>query len=312
MRFEDLVGQITQIGVDWHGKTILENTRANVSSIGKTIRSVKHDRRPCVVVSAGPSLYRQKILPRLKGFAGTIVATDGAYIQCLRHDILPDWVITIDPHPTRMVRWFGDPDFDKNMAGDDYFARQDLDVSFRENQKQTNLQNIDLVDENMTRLVISCTSPVNVVERTKSLDRYWFAPLVDDPESDGLTRQMIQMSGLPAMNTGGTVGTAAWVFASQVLQSEDIAVVGMDFGYYLDTPLEQTQSFHMLKGNPDMYPQRQGHWGEHYTDPTYAWYLQNFLDLLKSSGQSVTNCSEAGLLNGENVHCMGLGEWLAS
>lgn len=310
MKFEDLVGRITDIGVEWHRKTILVNTEANVPHIGKTIRSVKHDRRPCLVVSAGPSLYRQKILERLHGYAGNIVATDGAYIQCLRHGILPDWVITLDPHPTRMVRWFGDPDFDKNMAGDDYFSRQDLDVTFREDQQKKNAENIALVDENMTRLAISCTSPANLVARTQQFDRYWFAPLVDDPEQDGLTRAMADLTGLPAMNTGGTVGTAAWVFAHQVLQSQDIAVVGMDFGYYLDTPLQQTQSWHMLGGDPVMYPKRMGHWGEHYTDATYAWYLGNFLDLLKASGAQVTNCSEAGLLTGGGVNCKRLEDWL--
>lgn len=310
-KFDALVERIPGIGMEWHRERILENSRSNIQYIRQSIRDVIKAEFPCVVVSAGPSLYREGILPRLKGYANTIVATDGAYIQCLKAGILPDYVVTLDPHPTRMVRWFGDPDLEKNADGDDYFARQDLDVGFRADGIRENQKNIELVDENPTKLIICTTAPANVVARTSHFDRFWFAPLVDDPSKEGITKTICAETGVPALNTGGTVGTAAALFALMVLKSWNVAVVGMDFGYYLDTPLEKTQSFHMLKGDPEMYPRIKGFWGEHYTDPTYAWYLRNFLELLKVSGRKVTNCSEAGLLQGESVTCMGLDKWLA-
>lgn len=310
-RFDELVGDIPLIGMDWHRATILENSRANVQHIRQSIREVVKAPFPCLVISAGPSLYREKILSRIQGFRGTVVATDGAYIQCLKAGIVPDYVVTLDPHPTRMVRWFGDPDFERNMNGDDYFARQDLDVGFREDGARQNAKNIELVDENPAKLVICTTAPANVVARTYHHDRFWFAPLVDDPSQDGLTRTICAETGVPALTTGGTVGTAAWSFAHVVLGAGSVAVVGMDFGYYLDTPLEKTQSWHMLKGDPEMYPRLKGFWGEHYTDPTYYWYRQNFLDLLKAADAQVVNCSEAGLLIGDGVQCMGLDKWLA-
>ena len=113
-------------------------------------------------------------------------------------------MVTLDPHPTRMVRWFGDPDFEKNLEGDDYFARQDLDIDFRKNSIEENAKNIALVDANRTKLVICSTSPENVVARTSGFDRYWFAPLVDNPFEDGLTKAITTLTGLPALNTGGT------------------------------------------------------------------------------------------------------------
>ena len=89
----------------------------------------------------------------------------------------------------------------------------------------------------------------------------------------------------------------------------------MDFGYQIGTPLQATQEWNVLKDRPnviDYYPARVGHWGPCYTSPTYAWYMQNFLDLLDAAGARVTNCSEGGFLCGERVDCMRLDEWLES
>lgn len=312
-RFHELVGQISQIGLEYHKQTILENSSRNAAYIKKTIREVPQDLRRCLVVSAGPSLYRQRSLEKIAGFTGCIVATDGAYIRCLKSGIRPDYVITIDPHPTRIVRWFGDPDWEENSRHDDYFTRQDLDVSFRADAAAGNARNLELVEANKAPLIISLASPSNVVERTKTFERYWVAPLVDDPLHEGITKQVVELSGVPALNTGGTVGTAAWVFAKAVLKSEDIAVVGMDFGYPIERPLQETQEWNLLKDKPDVedfYPKMLGVWGECYTSPTYFWYRQNFLDLLEAADARITNCTEGGLLFGDRVDCKSLESWL--
>jgi len=312
-RFEELQTRIAELGLAYHGETILENSRRNARHIRRTLRDVAADPRPCLVVSAGPSLYRERILSRIQPFNGNIIAADGAYIQCLRAGIVPDWVVTIDPHPTRIVRWFGDPHFEENSKHDDYFARQDLDVDFRKNSVRQNEENIEEVDRHPCRLVIATSAPENVVARTAHFDRYWFTPLVDSPAEGSLTRQIAAATQAPALNTGGTVGTAAWCFARHILRSEDIALVGFDFGYYAGTKLEQTQEWNLLKGDPnalELYPERMGHWNAGFTSPTYAWYMQNFLDLL--DGERVTNCSGGGFLVGANVDCMEIEEWLAS
>src|SRR5215471_20797169 len=80
-----------------------------------------------IVVGAGPSLYRRHSLERLYAskFRGTIVATDGALGACLRAGVVPHVVVSVDPHPERIVRWFGDPTLSA-PRGDDYFRRQEL------------------------------------------------------------------------------------------------------------------------------------------------------------------------------------------
>jgi len=318
MKFYELVNEITKIGYQHHRETILENSKRNLPHIQQTVRDLKGmGLTRAIVVSAGPSLYRGKILQRIRdsGFVGDIIAIDGSYIQCLKAGVEPDYVLTLDPHPTRMVRWFGDPDFEANMNGDDYFARQDLDVDFRKNSFQENAKNIALVDEHKTKIVICSSSPQNVVQRTMAFEQFWFAPLVDNPQSDGITKGITESTGLPAFNTGGTVGTAAWVFAHSILGCKDIAIVGMDLGYSMDTPFHQTQSYNMLKQYEpihEFFPHFTSPYGECYTDPTYFWYRENFLELLKENNATVTNCSGAGMLFGDGVKNVELEEWLAS
>jgi len=236
VKFQELVNEITLRGLNWHRERLIENTRANARHIRRGIDAPEASAQPVLVVSAGPSLYRNEILKRLHGrFGGTIIATDGAYVQALRAGVIPDYVITLDPHPTRMVRWFGDPDLEKNQQGDDYFERQDLDPEFRKNSAQENQRNMALMNHysHQTKFIVATTSPLNVVARllNAGVEPYWFVPLVDSPKKDGMTREMAQIAKVSALNTGGTVGTAAWAFAHCILKSPNIAVCGMDFGY---------------------------------------------------------------------------------
>ena len=327
--FQKLSAAITEIGYDWHANTILENSKWNKQFINKTIRDIPlpsgKKGESAIVISAGPSLYKNDILPRIRatGYEGSIVAIDGSYVRCIKAGIEPDYVMTLDPHPTRLVRWFGDPDFQKNLEGDDYFSRQDLDIAFRTNSEIENLKNIDLVNQHGrgAKLLICSASPKNVLHRALDVgfDMYWWAPLVDDPSLAGsLTRKMVRETGLPAMNTGGTVGTAAWVFALTVLKAKQVAVVGMDLGYYKeDTPYTKTQTYYSLiekvgEENIDqyfpefIYPQT----GEcFYTDPTYDWYRNNMLDLIEASGSTVFNCTGGGTLTGPGVKCIEIEEF---
>lgn len=311
-RFDDLQSRIAQIGLEHHGKTILENARRNAPFITKTIREIGPDLRPALIISAGPSLYRQRILSRIRGFNGTIVASDGAYIQCLKAGIRPDWVVTIDPHPTRIVRWFGDPNYEEHH--DEYWETQDLDRAFRNNSTAENAENIKLVDRFPAKLVICTTAPETVVSRTAAMDRYFFTPIVDPPAVGSLTAQLVGITKTPALNTGGTVGTACVLFASTILGSQDVAIVGADLGYYADTPLQETQEWLLLKDEPnieELYPRVVGVGGvECYTSPTYFYYRQNLLDLLTANGDHLTNCSGHGILFGDSVTVKSIEEWM--
>lgn len=330
-RFKKLTDEVTSIGVDRHAAAIVENSKWNKQFISKSIKDVPIPRgekaASAIVISAGPSLYKNNILARIKasGFKGSIIAVDGSYVRCIKAGIEPDYVVTLDPHPTRMVRWFGDPDLEKNLEGDDYFSRQDLDIAFRNNSNEENRRNIALVDQHGKdkKLIICSAAPKNVVERIRAVgfDAYWWAPLVDNPEKqDSLTRAIVKETKLPAMNTGGTVGTAAWLFALTVLKIPRIAVVGMDLGYYkADTSYLQTQTYYCLKDQVgeenlhEYFPEFSYPGTEEifYTDPTYYWYRSNMLDLIAASGSTVFNCTGGGTLTGAGVECIEIEKFCA-
>ena len=328
--FNELVSSITDIGTNWHKSHIVQNNQNNIPYMQATINSLPiaegAKKESAIVVSAGPSLHYSdtlRILAR-SNYQGSIVAIDGSYVKCLRAGIVPDYMLTLDPHPTRLVRWFGDPEFEKNMEGDDYFSRQDLDIDFRDNSIRQNQENIKFVNEyaGRTKLIIASTAPANVVNRAREagFDMYWWLPLVDDPDQEGsLTREMYRASKLPAMNTGGNVGTAAWVFAQFWLQIARVAVIGMDLGYKDDLPYNMTQTYPELaamlgedKVTADLFPEFENPLtGERfYTDPTYYWYRQNILDLIKNSGATLYNCTQGGILFGDNIQCVRLSEFL--
>jgi len=328
--FYKLVESITDIGTDWHESDILKNNASNVDFMLKDIRSIRKLSKPksssAVVVSAGPSLHYSSTLETLakSDYKGTVIAIDGSYVKCLKAGIIPDYALTLDPHPTRMVRWFGDPDFEKNMQNDDYFSRQDLDIDFRDNSVKKNQENIDLVNKNAkkTKLIIASTSPSNMVRRSKEagFDMYWWLPLVDDPDQeDSLTKKMYQSSKLPAMNTGGNVGTAAWVFAQFWLNVEKVAVIGMDLGYKQDLPYRMTQTYYELlkivgeKGlSSDYFPEFKNPLTSEifYTDPTYFWYRKNIVDMINNTDSHLYNCTEGGILFGDNIECIRLSSFL--
>jgi hypothetical protein len=323
--FNNVVNDITDIGYKWHENMLLNNSKYNVSYIEKTVselpKSLNRKNNSAIVISAGPSLHNLDIINRIKraGYKGTLIAIDGSYVRLLRHELIPDFTLTLDPHPTRIVRWFGDPEFFINMKNDDYYERQDLDVNFRNNTIKVNDENINLVNRYSSgnKMIICCTAPNNVVQRCidAGFDNYWWAPLVDDPNQKiSLTREIHNITKLPCMNTGGTVGTAAWVFGKTILGIENIAVVGMDLGYYTSTPYSNTQTYYELqeyiKANKiqnieDMFPKFSYPLTntDYYTDPTYYWYRQNLLDLVNGSNSILYNCTGAGTLFGLGIEC---------
>jgi hypothetical protein len=316
-KFDELVSRITAIGLEHHAQTILENSRRNAPFIGRTIRDVERMDETVllsrqVLRCTGAKSYRRigNVLGRCVSAnrAVTVVSTDGAYIQCLKAGIKPDWVVTIDPHPTRIVRWFGDPDWERT-AGMMTISSDKTSQKISERTALSECSEYTLGGRSSGEARHMQRCPANVVARTAGFERYWFAPLVDDPDEAGITRTICAETGLPALNTGGTVGTAAWAFAHWVLKAREWSV-GWTYGYPADTPLKNTQEWNLTGGDPDLYPKvpERGY----YTSPTYFWYRSNFLDLLESADARVTNCSGAGLLYGDRVDEMSLEAWLKS
>lgn len=330
--FSALVDKITQIGIERHRETLLANARRNAPFAKMSVKQIpplsEAKRNSAIILSAGPSIRRTRTIERVRdsGYGGTIVAADGAYATCLRANLIPDFVVTLDPHNTRMVRWFGDPDYEAHIRDDDYFERQDLDVEARQNAIKRNQDDMALIDKHAsrTRAIVASSAPETVVNRLlhAGFETYWWNPLVDDPSHPGsLTRDIYRTLPLPCLTTGGTVGTAAWAFAVQILKPRLLAVAGMDLGYYPDTGMTMTQTYYELlemAGGDEERVKEFFTWMDFpltgvtfMTDPTYFWYRKNFLHLAKRSPLRTLNCTEGGTLFGDNIDCVDLDDFLS-
>lgn len=328
--FSDIALEIEAISYDLHKDALLRHAKENIPRITRTLRDVPppegEKAKSAVIISAGPSVHRQKSIPQIlaSGYKGTIIAVDGSLISCLKAGLFPDYVLTLDSHETRIVRWYGDPDFEQNSRNDDYFQRQDLDVDFRTNLIEQNIAHIALVNQHgsKSKAIVSSSAPQNVVRRIEEarFETYWWNPLVDNPrEPDSLTRRLYEINGLPCMNTGGNVGTAAWVFASTILKIPTIALFGMDFGYYADLPYSKTQKYYELINHLGTSEGLEVHFPSYtfpltgeifYTDVTYSWYRKNFLELLTLSSARTYNCTGGGVLFSDRLPCVTLQTFL--
>ncbi|MEK7791372.1 MAG: 6-hydroxymethylpterin diphosphokinase MptE-like protein, partial [Deltaproteobacteria bacterium] len=130
--FKKLFLNIPDITKKRHTSTLISHAKANLAYLKQDIYDLKKPSgkkaSSCIVISAGPSLHRKNSIKRIlrANYPGSIVAADGAYLACLRAGLIPDYVVTLDSHATRITRWFGDHDFERHSDQDDYFERQDL------------------------------------------------------------------------------------------------------------------------------------------------------------------------------------------
>lgn len=314
--------QLSQIAEATFRKTAeigLKHARLNKPFVKKSVKEVRDETpaAPALVVSAGPSLHRAKPVETLKrvGHGGlTIVACDGALGFLLRNGIIPQYVVSVDPHPDRIVRWFGDTKIDRR-APDDYFRNQDLDPTVGENERRYNSELIALVNKHGPKMkaILSTSVAPDVAERCieSGMDVYWWNPIYDDTDSpESFTRKINAVNPLPCLVTGGNVGSSSWVFAVAILRRTKIGLIGMDFSYAPETPLRMTQYYDVIK---DLFPDNpeegyiqvpNPHLGKTwYTDPTYFWYRNCFLQLAQAApdGVETVNCTEGGILFGNRI-----------
>lgn len=297
----------------------LSNAELNKPFILQTIKALtgKATGKTSLIVSGGPSIGRRNSLQRIKPVIDkfVVVAADGGMSHCLRAGITPDYVLTVDPDRNRVVRWYGDDNLTEEKLADDYFRRQDLDDHFTKDEVIRNEEQIRIVNEaGPSMTAVLATSACEDVRRRATdsgMSIYWWNPIYDDvSDPDSLTRTLYNSNKVPCMNTGGNVGTAATIFASRVLSAKRVVMIGMDFSYYADLPIERTQYYdQFLEFMTDAEIShafktiRNPHLNEdYYTDPAYNWYREAFLDLLGSmKGCEVINATEAGILFGEGI-----------
>lgn len=322
---------VSQGSLLYTGEFGLRNARDNQPLIQHSIAELEGKDYPkgsgdsALIITAGPSLHKQDPAALIKksGYKGTLIAVDAALNYCLRKDLIPHYVVTVDPHHIYILRWFGDPDFDKRPK-DDYFERQELDPVLAKDQRAKNARHMELVNKHGKdiKLVIATSVAAAVAQRCldAKMSLYWWNPIYDDWDApNSVTRRSYELNKLPCMVGGGNVATAAWIFAHSILGKKELGLVGMDFGYPPGTAFYNTQRYHEMReffgeeniaqGYIQMHnPHLKEDW---FTDPTYAWYRRSFLDLAKRANCTTYNCTGGGIIFGEPIIWADLKDFLS-
>lgn len=329
----DLVSRMAEMTEHRIGTLSMANALGNRPNFsrGQSIRDLRGQQigkgDSALVIAAGPSLHRKDFAAQIKdsGYDGAIVTTDSGLMYCLRNGIVPDLVVTIDPHAKRIVRWFGDPELTEEcLRQDDYFSRQDMDQAFA-NELAYNQEVLSYIGKYgpQVRLALSSVSSEPVVRRAfeTGMQVFWWNPMLDDPDlvEDGKTRQLFDLNGFPCMNAGGNVGAACWMMAGEVLGKKHVGLIGMDFSYYEGTPARSTQYYDVavkLLGEENiekMFIHTHNPYLDKwfFSDPAYYWYREIFLEMLKDADYKTYNCTEGGILFGEGVEFTPLEGFLA-
>ncbi|MBF0267909.1 MAG: hypothetical protein HQL44_04910 [Alphaproteobacteria bacterium] len=316
---------------DRHGPMGVANAKRNnaFKDKGKSLAALRResvgDGNSAVVIAAGPSLKRQDPAKLLleRSYKGAVVTTESALLYCLRQGLVPDLTVTLDPHATRIVRWFGDPHLSHDsLKADDYFSRQDMDKAFAD-EMAANKEILSLLDQYgpRIRIALSTSASEAVVNRVleTGMQVYWWNPMFDDPDAPGsITGELQAMNKFPCVNAGGNVGTTAWMMAGEVLGKSRVALTGVDFSYYDETPYRNTQYYKealALVGEENLDSIYIRLFNPHveawfYTDPAYMWYREAFMEMAKDADFQTFNCTGGGIVFGDPVIVCPLAEFL--
>ena len=317
MLFNNIQKQISSITNKSLINIILKNIKSNSSLIKNNLKikdlktKLTKNSKIALVIAAGPSLrkYDYRSLIKKNRNKLIIICADGSLYYLLEKKIIPDLVITLDPHKDRIVRWFGDESLTlSKLKKDNYYRKQDLDSSYQ-NEIVTNEKVLKLTNKYGKKLkVAACSSSSKkVVRRLLNINSkiYWWHPFLDNPKNKfSLTRKIYNKNKIPIINSLGNVGSACWVFAETILECKKIALLGMDFAYYVDTPLEFTQYYNLLKKNFGIknlkffYKKIYNKYTKqtYYTDHVYFWFMKIFFDALRESKSKTYNCTNGGIL----------------
>ena len=238
-----------------------------------------------LIVGRGPSLqansHTKVLAENLDKFRGKIIASDGALPLLQEADVNPDYSLTVDGSPI-ISKWYQN----KTLGS----CRAVLPLT-----------------------VHPSTFHACVYNKYKV---YWYIPELDTENFKGSTH-LLQLqtvceenpTGLSRMNGAGCAGLCCIVFATTILRTKEIVLIGMDNGYRQDTPIEQLHYHDSIlrssgfnaEQTAKLYKIYYAPATEQYcvVDPVFEIYRRTFSALANQiigSGVRLVNCSEGGCL----------------
>lgn len=262
-----------------------------------------------IVIGRGPSIIKKNHLKMLSesGYEGNIVCTDGSLATVLEAGITPDkfknfFVVTIDS--------------------------QDHQKRFYEHDS------VFQYGDKIKCILSTTASPLTYkIIKEAHMERYWLHTLVDFDKgnssfnyiSDTMVKSKKHERGLPAIQTGGNVGTSAWIISWSLLKCDTVCLVGFDMGYPVDIDLEKDNfnknfliNYRNLKF-PEGINENDEAFKKAYPiitnpefnckcrqDPTFQYYCNALKEFIFKTSKKIytVNATEGGALFGEGIKCM--------
>jgi hypothetical protein len=181
----------------------------------KLQKNIEVKNNSAIIIGRGPAINKYEHLKLLakSNYQGTIVCCDGKLGDALKAGVTPDkfpkfYVATIDPYNGIKAHY-----------------QHEIIKSYGSKIKG----------------MFSIISNPEVVEmaRQSKIQIHWFHSLIDHNEGEksfnNLSALMIRAKNdqhrLPAIQSGGNVGTSAWFIAWQILKCSTIALIGINHGW---------------------------------------------------------------------------------
>ncbi|HYL66106.1 MAG TPA: 6-hydroxymethylpterin diphosphokinase MptE-like protein [Nitrosopumilaceae archaeon] len=282
---------------------------SSVKELGPTKDpNYKKEEHSAIVIGRGPSIKKYNHLELLANsdYQGSIVCCDGALITALNAGVTPEkftnfYVVTIDSR-NEIRKYYDDKIVDK------YGSK--------------------------IKGIFSTVIKPSTVERARQagIKIHWLHPLFDYDEGKKSFNQISALmvraknhpNGLPAIQTGGNVGTSSWFVSWQILKCSTVALIGINHGWNEDDPLElimthgYTHPLVQMNKNSSAFQQL---FPKIYNpefdctcilDPIFQYYskaLKEFI-LRSPSWVNTINATEGGSIFGERIKCTTLIKFL--
>jgi len=270
--------------------------------------NLKNSSSSAIVIGKGPSVKKHKHLELLvnSNYDGSIICTDGMLPTVLEAGITPErfpnfFVVTIDP---------------------DISTRQWYDKDI-----------VDKFGKNIKGIFTTVSYPPTVIRaRESGIKIHWIHSLFDYNEgiksfnyiSGKIVRSKNHNHGLPAIQTGGNVGTSSWFAAWKILQCKEIALIGINHGWEEDDPWDIIISHNKMLSTKDIdqnKPSFKKLFEKIYNpefdcyfiyDPIFRFYSNALREFISRSPDWLTtiNATEGGSIFGNRIICKKFSEFL--
>ena len=272
----------------------------------------KQKNNSAIVIGRGPSIKKHKHLELLaqSNYNGSIICTDGSLIGALKAGITPEkfpkfYVVTIDPYQV-IEKLYDDPIITK------FGSKINGMFSTITNPKVVNLA------------------------RNAGIKIHWLHTLFDYDKgkksfnhiSSMMVRAKNHVNGLPAIQTGGNVGTSSWFVAWRILKNNTVALIGINHGWEEEekaTEMIKSHQSEITKDNVEIVREDDPKYKNYFkkihnpdfncdaiVDPLYQFYRMALLEFISRSPSWLTtiNATEGGSIFGKRIESMKFKDFL--